>query len=380
MNSETTYSKICLGLEACTDEQFESALYDYVGAVYGETVGEKTDGLQNSDEFIKPTDGDEIESRFDGRLTANEKEYVTRKFGTLTRSGAHYTSRDYLDYLSNAKKVFFGDMADFTIHDCSKLNFVFNDQFHSVLGYGAAIGGGHHCGWNFANLYSHIGLNLGPSDNPLIKGGLEAAIAINPQEWIFFVESIGYGKRTPQEETYFFRNVADALGTSIYEPIIDPQSNRVIEASSIKYGLDENIYRFVIIQENAIRVFNNVLARNDEKLDEPSADKKLKLWNKALNSVIDRMAKQWGMDAAEFKKAAEKYGMFKWQFVMGEGEYKGKQTNNTYRVQELALISNELSVDQVRQILIKNPGKNAFYQMGSMHLDMLPIVYEEKPR
>lgn len=303
-----------------SDERFQAALYDYVGAVYG----------------------DENQVEFDGELTLDEKEYVETTFGEyIPRSGA-------VAYLTEAKRIFFESINTTPVQDdydvrCNK----FADQFDTinysnpVFGSAYLLMGAHSCGETFGKMYSKI----------------ELEIASDSDNWLFFIEgskATDLIKASSPKESFLLQHIANRLGINVEDAVAQPYDKMILEALQREYGYTAFDVAMLSCATSSIERFKKESAQTQEK----------------QFAIIDKqakgMAKLFSQDKDEIVKRVKDF------LKQGPGSVQPKIKKF---VEDYKTVSNQLSPEKVKGILKEQDNKHALCQFGAAHRDITDAVY-----
>ena len=259
--STIQYNRKCLTASTCDAEQRRAAIYDYVGAVYGQKGKVK----------------------YDGRLTEAERKYAEEMFGKLTEWNL------ISSYLANAKEIYYRKFANKQPEGnvCTKSS---NFHFQTVK---KACGGSvdikmlaahHGCFFQSALIYSY---NV-----------TELDVAAAPEKWVFGIEgsrSALMRKHAPETFGYLFR-IAEALNIPVFDPILTPSAKQVIVETAKRLSIPEtHALAYVIMDYEAegINVCMNAklhMRVNPVDRNDPNAvEERMKLQDE-LGMVLDDIA------------------------------------------------------------------------------------------
>jgi hypothetical protein len=326
------YDRGCLLNLSCPTEERKAAIYDYVGAVYGET------GKVQFTEAGRPQ-----------KLTPIEKHYVEEKFGRLI--GSSVADPDNVkQYLSRTKEIFFSDLHfpqdSFCPREPDSPPLKFS---HPKLGEGIVFYGRHGCGAKYADQF--------------LKSGVELSLAVEPEPWTFFLESYGteVAQKVKLEEMELFTRIARTLNIPLQNPLPRQASSLEVRkeaAKNSKYTPEDFAVAFVF-QTAAFAASQN-----------PGLDPQM-----VFRDVIRRMAPEFKMEPDDlFVKTRDflrRFPLLKDQNE--ESDRRGRilaETSNRMNQKELAENLKQRSQDR------KNP--KALFVVGTNHAEMIQSIYSNK--
>ncbi|MFO1519178.1 MAG: hypothetical protein U1F57_05900 [bacterium] len=327
--ADVSYRRNCLVDSSCAAGERQAAIYDYVGAMYGE---------EGRVRFLE-TNGNQ-------HLSPSEREYVERTFGRLT-------SPSQVDgFLTKSHSVFFQRSFFPTPKKCPEEPVV--KLLHPQFGEGLVLYGAHGCG------EAH--------GKQLSQSGMEWAIAANSQGWTFFVEGeAGAGWLDGEKkaidmgpEVKLVKRMGEVLQIPVKEALVfNPTHPQVLEEAAKKSGYT----REELIVGAVFQVFLSLY------LQDPRANQ-----GAVMTQAVDNAAPYFKIDR---KKLADAMN----DFLIKYGRDQVKESKK--RMDVLVDFSNQLSLSPLRkelQTLSERkdalPAK-ALFLVGQAHLDLVKKAYEK---
>lgn len=318
---DVSYQKSCVkNSRTCSPEEHIAAVYDYVGALYGE------EGNVN----------------FDGTLTDAEKSYVVEKFGELTNlNGKAYIQMARFEFMIGKT-----DGSDFVA--CDK-NVDSHSYSSDALGFVRAVVGMHNC----LSVY----LRKFPIED-------ELAIASSPDSWLFFIEGYDPSLEPGAPEFYYFYRLANILGIQVFDPTpFTINSPEVIEETAYESGYSE------------IELLSALLAQDIIAAQEEGN------FNSKKNQIVaryNRLAQTLGYKEEDLSAALSSY------MIRHGNDLERMREDSNEKILLLVQYSNRHSKEVVRETLFQHrdlpaPFKtkfNSLFIMGGLHLDMLRDLYK----
>lgn len=305
-------------------ETYRSALYDYVGAVYGRSSGVTKDGCH----------------------TPAERQLVEVEFGRLG-------SWDEIpDFLSKVRKIFLehhrtGAPEVEAVCDRAKDRFVrvalSTQKGQETL----IIGGLHFCGENLVGLF------------PLQS---ELRMAAYPENWDIYLEGVGTADDLDAGELAYFQRVAQVNGIKIKDPVVSIQSAEVIAEMKTRHGYTSMDLAVAEMWEGAgmLRKMSRVPLGSPLQLDE------LAFWQTNLQKTailydVNSDALRENLERSRTPPQGEETS----HFMIRIWEKYGQMT------QQLADISNEFTAIRIRELAEKSPKTNRVAIVGQAHVDAI---------
>lgn len=316
------YRTVCVKSERCPTHERVAAVYDYVGAVYG----------------------DQERIQYDGLLTATECSYVVSTFGPLS------TTVEVSTYISTAQQKFLhAHRRDSVRRYCSESkHFHVGRVKHKQLGEAFFLGGLHHCGDQFGEMYTN---------------GIELDVAASPQAWVFLIEdfqdvgtaNVDQDRKNADEEYLLFTHIAQVLRIPRYSSVVSQHSAPVL-AELAKQGItDEEFavaWTFNCVNEG--RYLEHVSKSNE-------------------GFLIDVCARFYAgaflFDPHTFREAVRIFSQ------QPDHEQRLKKIG-----EEAVDASNKLSATEVRAIVSQHKGKKYFFQFGVKHQPIVEEVFGKHAR
>ncbi len=341
------YNRQCIADAKCGDQERIAAAYDYVGAVYG----------------------DSLESRYDHVLTPAERKYAEGKFGKITQASAIPL------LLAGGQEEFFKKHSlPFPAAHCSRADWGAVAGFSEFFGTGLALGGSHNCGREFGRLF--------------LKLGWEQEIASNPILWIFFIESSEVlqeqmkAGNALQEELALFHRIAERLGIPAENPITTIVSEPVLQGMEKKGVSREELAVVMVLKSYLTTFFSLPEIRAD--IQSMSEREQMEAVHLVLHAIFvareepyptaDAYLRTLGVEEEKFYAACKAF------LTPGPNEdlslfMLAKLQTINLRFRELADISNQLSITRVQDKIKSSGTKHAFFQMGGAHLPIVEKIY-----
>ncbi|MFO1519060.1 MAG: hypothetical protein U1F57_05290 [bacterium] len=323
--TDTVYRRACLTDTACPPSEKEAALYDFIGAVYGE---------KGRTEFLS-AGGASV-------LSASERSYVSGKFGFFN------PGLDTAAYLAQARSKFIKDLNFPPDPACrleppsSPLKFQ-----HPELGMAVVLGGRHGCGKQYADAF--------------MKSGVELSMGAESAPWAFFLE--GYGteisKKVKLEEMELFGRMAETLHIPLLNPLPYAASSLAVRKEASK-GSEYTPEDF------AVAMVYQVAAT--EALQNPGIP-----FPVVFEEVNKKMAPVLEMKPEDL---FEKTRLFLRKFP----SMNDQQQESNKRIMRLAETSNRMSRTELIQTLqnraktTKNP--MSLFVVGANHAELIRSIYE----
>lgn len=308
----TNYLKVCLVEAPCNPQAIETAVLDYLNAVYGHPAAGSVDITEAPFGL------------FDGELTASEEEAARAQFnGLLALAGPQLI-------IAQARAWFFASekepvyCADPKIHAPTLLA-------QRADGHPAwALLGAHGC-WKTYSQY------VDP---------LEAAVAVYPEDWAFLIEGADNPVDKSYPEVIFFRHLAQRLGISLTNPIYKPWDQAVLREME-QQGMSR---MHVALTTTVLMVLKEVMTSRTAIMD--------------LDTTLDRACNEYvplfGVDRAAFRATLEKA-----LIALGDPRYAGAIIQGSTRdFEKVGVVVNRLSRE--RAAAAAN-GKQVLWLSGKEH-------------
>lgn len=324
--SDQVYRRSCLIDSTCSNAEREAALYDYVGAIYGE---------KGKVHFGKPGNTQ--------ILTVPERSYVVGKFGAVKLGETDA-------YLSNAQSIFFRDLK-FPADPACRAEVGDKPPLFSNSGLGTAVvlHGRHGCGQSYAD--------------QLMKGGIELSIAADPKPWRFYLESYGteIAKKVALEEMSLFTRMAEILEIPLANPLPLQASSLEVRqeaAKTSKYSVEDFATAIVFqIAANA--------AQQNPQIHPMTI----------FRSVIDKMAPELKMKSEDL---FEKTRLFLKEF----DKMRDQLEESDRRLKHLADTANRVNFLSLKNQMpvSKDAPARSLFVVGSNHVDLVRDLYSSNPK
>ena len=317
---DARYNPSCTKFESCSEGESIAAVYDYVGAVYGDKGRVQRDGI----------------------LTPEERSYVESTFGRLEGK------KGVQEYLSKARQIFFKKYAQKEMPYCEGDKSSLVRYKHPRFREGVTLGAGHTCGDNYGEMY--------------VKSGLELQIASNPKKVVFLVEgwTQAVGRSRLQEHLLIAR-IALALKIPVYEGLVGQNSEEAIQRVGLT-RMEAAVATAMILYEDMVET-----AKKQNLTFDPVNMLAQKIQDTALFYGLDAMAL-----VAEFNKLNAilpgedmRSALIRVRGICQE------------RFSKLLRATNELSPDHARGVLAKTKADLAVFILGLDHLSYVRKVYEK---
>lgn len=345
-----TYPKTCINNAACSVEQRQNAIYDYVGAVYSRSPA----------------------ANYDGELRAEEKAAVIQKFGSLQS----LSETDVRAYLEKARKDFL-EPSRFNANQmglCSRTEFFpYTKLRHPQLGKGQFLGFPHgNCGVEVGALY--------------FAKGMELEVAAQPEKWVFFIEGHGpntyMGRQLQQKdgEQILFQSIAEKLGIPIYNATpFNTTGYETLKAASQKYSTPVTDYLSMI-------TFGLMILKIKQ------TRMPVVYWKEYVGSVQQDFAANYNINPEILREEFFKYinagkvpeNRSQEAEVWNKIAYD-KQAIAAAGSREKELMghlierSNEINIAELKQKLASHPErKQAFYLAGPKHQNLVEAIYSRQ--